>query len=150
MAEIRSEYQVTKMEVLAKVEYLSDVISFVGKLAERLGLNKKEAKHLELVTEETCLNVIEHAFDPEENGVYNIIVERQPGKIVLAVEDQGLPFDFTKFKPDDDKGLGMLLMRTFADEIKFQNIGRGGKRVEIVKNLSYKEMEVNLVQTRGY
>jgi anti-sigma regulatory factor (Ser/Thr protein kinase)/GNAT superfamily N-acetyltransferase len=141
MNETRSNHQIAKMEVLAKVDYLSDVISFVGKLAERLGLDKKEAKHLELVTEETCLNVIEHAFDLEENGVYNIIVERQPGKIVVAVEDQGLPFDFTKFKPDDNKGLGMLLMRTFADEIKFSNIGRGGKRVELIKNLTYEGID---------
>jgi len=144
MTELKSKHQVARMEVLAKVEYLSDVISFVGKLAERLGLQKKEAKHLELITEETCLNVIEHAFDPSENGTYNIIVERQPGKIVVAVEDQGLPFDFTKFEPDENKGLGMLLMRAFADEIKFQNIGRGGKRVEVIKNLSYEEIgEIN-------
>ena len=141
MSEIRSEHQIAKIEVLAKVDYLSDVISFVGELAKRLGLDKKEAKHLELVTEETCLNVIEHAFDQEENGVYEVIVERQPGKIVVAVEDQGLPFDFTKFKPDENKGLGMLLMRAFADEIKFMNIGRGGKRVELIKNLTYEEIE---------
>ena len=141
MEENRNENQIARLKVLAKVEYLSDVIGFVGELSRTLGLDKKQAKHLELVTEETCLNVIEHAFDPDESGFYEVIVERQPGKILVAVEDQGLPFDFTRFNPDENKGLGMLLMRAFADEIRFLNIGRGGKRVELIKNLSYAEIE---------
>ncbi|MCF7793711.1 MAG: ATP-binding protein [Candidatus Cloacimonetes bacterium] len=133
--------QIAKLEVKAELKYLSEVISFVGKLAVRLGLEKNDAKKLELITEETCANVIEHAFDPGEEGKYQVIIERQPGKVVIAVEDQGLPFNFTKFKPDENKGLGMLLMRAFADEIKFLNIGRGGKRVEFSKNLQYEEIE---------
>ncbi len=133
--------QIAKLEVQAKLDYLAEVIFFVGKMAVRLGLDKKNAKKLELITEENCMNVIEHAFEPDEEGSYQIIIERQPGKIVVAVEDQGLPFNFAKFKPNDDKGLGMLLMRSFADEIKFLNIGRGGKRVEFSKNLQYEEIE---------
>jgi len=31
-------------------------------------------------------------------------------------------------------------MRAFVDEIKFLNIGRNGKRVELIKNLSYAEI----------
>lgn len=141
MEENRNENQIARLIILAKVEYLSDVISFVGELSRKLGLDKKQAKHLELVTEETCLNVIEHAFDPEENGIYEVCVERQPGKVVIAVEDRGLPFDFTRFEPNENKGLGMLLMRAFADEIRFVNIGRGGKRVELIKNLTYEEIQ---------
>ncbi len=133
--------QIAKLEVKAELKYLSEVISFVGKMAIQLGLEKNDAKKLELISEETCANVIEHAFEEDEEGKYQIIIERQPGKIVIAVEDQGLPFNFTKFKPDENKGLGMLLMRAFADEIKFLNIGRGGKRVEFSKNLQYEEIK---------
>jgi GNAT superfamily N-acetyltransferase len=32
-------------------------------------------------------------------------------------------------------------MKAFADEIHFLNLGRGGKRVELVKNLPYKDVE---------
>jgi serine/threonine-protein kinase RsbW len=60
---------------------------------------------------------------------------------VVAVEDQGLPFNFSKFKPNENQGLGLLLMRTFADEIKFMNIGRNGKRVEFSKNLYYEAIK---------
>jgi anti-sigma regulatory factor (Ser/Thr protein kinase) len=135
-----NDQQIIRTEVLAKIDYLSDIVEFVGKMVIRLGLSEKESKALQLVTEETCLNVIEHAFDIDEIGKYSVIVERRPGKIVVAVEDQGLPFDFTKFQPDDNTGLGMLLMKAFADEINFLNIGRDGKRVEIIKNLSYDEV----------
>ncbi len=137
---MQNNQQIIQLDVLAKIEYLSDIVEFVGKIVIRLGLTDEESKALQLVTEETCLNVIEHAFDEEEIGRYSVFVERRPGKIVVAVEDQGLPFDFTKFQPDDNTGLGMLLMKAFADEINFLNIGRGGKRVEIIKNLSYDEI----------
>ena len=64
MKEIQNEQQIVSIEVLAKIAYLPDIVEFVGKLVVRLGLNKQESLELQLVTEETCLNVIEHAFDP--------------------------------------------------------------------------------------
>ncbi len=129
-----NDQQIVRLKVSAKVDYLSDIVEFAGKTVIKLGLSEPESRKLQLVTEEACLNVIEHAFDPEEAGQYEVIIERPAGQVVIAVEDQGLPFDFTKFKPDDDAGLGMLLMRAFVDEIKFLNIGRGGKRVELIKH----------------
>ena len=137
MGKLKNDQQIIKIDVLAKIDYLSDVVEFVGKTVVKLGLSKQESRELQLVTEETCLNVIEHAFDADEIGKYDVFIERHPGHIIVAVEDQGLPFDFTKFKPNDNTGLGMLLMKAFADEIKFLNIGRGGKRVELIKNLYY-------------
>jgi anti-sigma regulatory factor (Ser/Thr protein kinase) len=136
-----TENQVVRLQISADINYLPEVVSFVGNTSLKLGLNKEDVMQLELITEETCLNVIEHAFDEGEKGVYDVIIERQPNKIMVAVEDRGLPFDFTKFKPDEKKGLGTLLMRAYADEIKFLNIGRQGKRVELYKFLSYEEIE---------
>lgn len=133
--------QIARINVQAKLDYLPEVVEFVGKIAARLGLDSANTRKLELITEETCVNVIEHAFDAAEAGSYEVIIERQPGRIVVAVQDRGLPFDFSKFKPDDQHGLGLLLMRSFADEISFLNIGRDGKRVEFVKNLSYEAVE---------
>lgn len=142
MNDIKEEEQrIANITVIAKVEYLPAVIDFVRYISSKLGLGDRDVKRLELVVEEACLNVIEHAFDPDEIGTFDVIILRKPGKIVVAVEDQGLPFDFKKFKTGKESGLGMVLMRAFADEIYFINLGHHGKRVELIKLLPYKDIE---------
>ncbi|MCX5998040.1 MAG: GNAT family N-acetyltransferase, partial [Chloroflexi bacterium] len=93
------------------------------------------------VVEEACVNVIEHGFDPHEQGFFDVAILRKPGQIVVAVEDQGLPFDFRRVGAGEESDLGIVLMKAFADEVHFLNLGRGGKRVELVKNLTYKDVE---------
>ncbi len=64
----------------------------------------------------------------------------------MVVEDSGLPFDFKKVDTEKESSLGIMLMKAFADEIRFLNLGRGGKRVEIVKNLPYKDVDAYLTE----
>jgi serine/threonine-protein kinase RsbW len=141
MNDMQEEQQVARTTVLAKLEFLPAVISFVREVSTKLGLAANDIGRLELVVEEACLNVIEHAFDPDEQGSFDVFILRKPGQVVVAVEDQGLPFDFRKFDIEKESGLGIILMKAFADEIHFLNLGRSGKRVELVKNLPYKDVE---------
>jgi anti-sigma regulatory factor (Ser/Thr protein kinase)/GNAT superfamily N-acetyltransferase len=141
MDNIPEEQQVARITLTAKTEFLSAVASFVREISMKLGLAGNDIERLELVVEEACMNVIEHAFDPGEQGFFDVVILRKPGQVVVAVEDQGLPFDFRKFDADKESGLGVMLMKAFADEIHFLNLGRRGKRVELVKNLPYKDVE---------
>jgi anti-sigma regulatory factor (Ser/Thr protein kinase)/GNAT superfamily N-acetyltransferase len=141
MDNISEEQQVARITLAAKTELLSAVASFVREISMKLGLAGTDIDRLELMVEEACMNVIEHAFDPGESGFFDVVVLRKPGQVVVAVEDQGLPFDFRKFDADKESGLGVMLMKAFADEIHFLNLGRRGKRVELVKNLPYKDVE---------
>jgi len=139
--DIQKERQVARLNVAARLEYLPEVMKLVRGISQRLGLAEGEAGRLELVVEEACANVIEHAFDPGEEGSLDVIILRRPGQVVVAVEDRGLPFDFTKLKQGQESGLGMALMKAFADEVNFINLGRQGKRVELVKNLADPDLQ---------
>jgi anti-sigma regulatory factor (Ser/Thr protein kinase)/GNAT superfamily N-acetyltransferase len=141
MSNMQEDTQVARITLMAKVEFLPAVASFVREVSIKLGSSDNDIGHLELVVEEACMNVIEHAFDPGEQGSFDVIILRKPGQVVVAVEDQGLPFDFRKFDVEKESGLGVILMKAFADEIHFINLGRRGKRVELVKNLPYKDVE---------
>ncbi len=134
------ENQTIRLTLPARLDFLPGATALVSDYSHKLGLDEKDARRLELVVEEACVNVIEHAFEGEI-GSYEITVERRPGQIVVGVEDRGLPFDFKKFENGKESGLGMVLMKAFADEIRFVNQGRRGKRVELVKNLPEKELE---------
>ena len=138
---IQEEQQVARITLAAKVELLPAISSFIREISLKLGLADNDIEKMDLVVEEACMNVIEHAFDPGEQGYFDVIILRKPGQIVIAVEDQGLPFDFRKFDAEKESGLGVILMKTFADEIHFLNLGRRGKRVEMVKNLPYKDVD---------
>jgi anti-sigma regulatory factor (Ser/Thr protein kinase)/GNAT superfamily N-acetyltransferase len=129
------ERPIARVTVTTDAELLPAVVSFVRRVAHRSGLRNKVAEHLDESVETVCRNVIEHAFGPDEEGQYDVFVLHRPGQIVIAVEDRGLPFDYAR--PRDGRGTALpeMLHRSFAEEVRFINLGRAGNRVELVKRL---------------
>ena len=148
-----AELQLARLKVLAELDYLPAVDGFVRRMAKIEGLDERAVDRLALVMEEAVTNVIEHAYLPGERGEVELALSRRPGQLVVAVEDQGIPFDAARFLPDEDgeeaenelgSGLGMTLMRAFADELRVVNLGKRGKRVELVKDLPLRDVEAFL------
>jgi serine/threonine-protein kinase RsbW len=117
-------------------------VSFVSAVAHAQGMRAEDLPRLELVLEEACLNVIAHAFGGDTRACYEVIVEARPPNLVVSVEDQGLPFDLRHPR----ESMGMQLMRAFADRVEFLNLGKGGKRVELIKSMPYRDLESYLGQ----
>jgi serine/threonine-protein kinase RsbW len=107
----------------------------VRQVAISLGFGEEEASKLELVTEEACMNVIEHAYGGDGDSFFDISLERRPGQLVVAVEDRGLPYDWSKAERGEGVGLGLTIMKALVDQIRYLNLGREGKRVELIKNM---------------
>ena len=140
------EESVAKVTVLADEELLPAVVDFVRRAAHQLGLRDKIAKCLEQAVETVCRNVIDHAFEPGEEDRYDIYVLRRPGQVVIAIEDQGMPFDYACFQDGSDTVLPEMLHRSFANEIRFVNLGRRGNRVELVKHLPHADVREQLAE----
>ncbi len=136
-----TENQMVRLTLASRLDFLPGAMGLVRQIAGRLGLDEQDARRLELGVEEACVNAIRYAFEGDESGTLDVILSRRPGQIVIAVEDRGLPVDFKKLEEGQDSGLGLVLMRAFADEVHFLNLGRGGKRVELIKNLPERNME---------
>jgi anti-sigma regulatory factor (Ser/Thr protein kinase) len=146
MAEMKvtPDEAIVRVTVRADTDFLTPLVSFVEHTAEKLGLEGKDAGHLKRAVETVCQNVIDNAFGPDDDGRYDVHVLRRPGKLVLAVEDQGLPFDYTPLQDDGDQNLAQMLDRSFADEVRFVNLGRRGNRVELVKHLPHTDVREHL------
>jgi anti-sigma regulatory factor (Ser/Thr protein kinase) len=129
------EEPVARVTVSADAGFVSPVVGFVRETTRLLGLKDEDAEHLDRIVEVVCQNIIEHGFETGEDGRYDVLVIRRPGQVVVAVEDRGLPFDYERFESGDPV-LGEMLRHSFADEVRFVNLGRGGNRVELVKELS--------------
>lgn len=137
------EKPVVHVTVSADAGFLPPVVDLVKQTAHLLGLRDEAAEHLNRVVEIVCRNVIERAFEPDDDGRYDVLVLRRPGQVVVAVEDRGLPFDYDRFQGSDPL-LRDMLHRSFADEVRFINLGRGGNRVELVKNLPHADVRDHL------
>jgi len=137
-------YEIGRIEILADKIFINSVLGFVKSVLECQNLDENDIKKLLLSTEEACLNVVEHAYEWGEKGKYSVFVNEKADKIVIGVEDKGLPIDFADIDKSDKKGLGMTLMKGFADEIKIMNLGKNGKRIEIIKNKKFTHItEIN-------
>ena len=135
------EEQVARVTVSADAGLLGPVIEFVDQITHRLGL--VDAEQIEGAVELVCMNVIEHAFGPEEDGSLDVYVLRGAGQVVVAVEDQGLPFDYSRLQEGEDGTVLEMLHRAF-DEVRFMNLGRHGNRVELRKNLPHADVREHL------
>src|SRR5919112_1002479 len=135
---------VASVTVLASAALLPAVVDFVKRTTHQLGLNDTDAEHLGQAVETVCRNVIDRAYESEEEGWYDVYVLRRPGRVVIAVEDRGLPFDYAPLQTGNETALSDMLHQSFADEIGFVNLGRRGNRVELIKHLPRSDVREHL------
>src|SRR5262245_15091977 len=98
-------------------------------MAEALGLASSDAGGLAGAVDEVASNVIRQAFEPGQRGSFDIALLRRPGQLVVAVEDQGLPFDYKDLEARGEPGLNTPALTAFADTVRFVNLGPRGNRV---------------------
>ena len=132
-----SEREVARLQVRAETDYLPVVALLVREVGRRLGLSERALHELEHAVDEAATNIVQHAFEPGERGEYTVRLLRRPGRVVVALEDQGIPFDLEKFHRGEGTGLGRRFLEVYADRWNLSYLGARGKRLEIVKELPH-------------
>jgi anti-sigma regulatory factor (Ser/Thr protein kinase) len=139
MADLHTE--LTLPNDLATIPLVRDYARGLAKLA---GLVDEDVDALELAADEACSNVVTHAFEHGEQGRFRVVGEISPTTLVLAVCEQGLPFEPSlapTFTPENladpsavsTRGLGLFLIRHVVDEAQWINHGKEGKELRLVK-----------------
>ena len=123
-----------------RVADLPDVLAFVEAACEAAGVRPELWFDLQLVVEEACANVIEHAYSGE-GGDLDISFEARERDVVLTVRDHGQPFAPERVVAPDMSlpltqrrigGLGLHLMYQLMDEVQF-DFAEGGNTLVMVK-----------------
>lgn len=130
-----AERSLACLTVPAEDAYQSAVLAVVRALAAGQGLSGPAVEQLGSVVKEACANVIARAYPPGSSGDMDILILRRPGKLVVAVEDQGLPFNFTSLEEGERSGLAAMVGRGCVCEIHCRCLGRQGNLVEITYTL---------------
>jgi anti-sigma regulatory factor (Ser/Thr protein kinase) len=126
---------IARIGLLAKTEYVAPAVHFVRDVAGVAGLGAADVDALAEAVRLVATNVVLHGFDPGEEGAFDVVIRRLPGTVVVAVEDQGLPFDFRSLADASGSVLGQLARKGLIDSVHVANLGVHGNRVEIVKRL---------------
>lgn len=134
---------IARLTILSDETFIPQAQEFVLFYARYFNFTGSQLQRIELITEEAILNTIQNTFG-EELGKIDIKILYQPGKFIISIEDKGIPVDFRKLETQDQSALGIRLMKNLADEFNFVNLGKEGKRLELVQFLPEESISEHL------
>ncbi len=113
-------------------------------ICESIGFSCNETNKIVLAVDEACTNIIRHAYKNKYDQPIIITCNFFPDKLEIVIVDYGEPADAKKIKPrklDEFRpgGLGVYLMTSVMDEVKFYNGTKDGNRLIMIKNLPKEE-----------
>jgi len=126
----------------ARRDNLGSLLRFITDACAKAELGEEDAMAVRVSVEELCENVITHGYKGREPGPLSIEFTGSPDRVVVAVEDRGVPFDPAQAPPADTTsdwnerplgGLGWHLVHRLMDEVRYERIGDDGNRTTLVK-----------------
>lgn len=135
----------SKISVKSRTENLSLIRDFVSSKASDSGLAKDEIENVMLAVDEACTNIIKHAYNSFPDGEIVIKLEYNSDKLLVTIIDNGSTFDPNGISdPDLQKyyrngrvgGLGMYLMKTLMDDVKYITVPGKYNQVLLSKRIN--------------
>jgi len=117
------------LQVPSSTENLALIREFIGSAASQAGFDEKEIGKLEIAVDEACANVIEHAYGHDVSKEVIIRVRVSEEILTIDIEDTGNGFDPSTVNQEELEqlisqrktgGLGMRLMKTLMDEVRYE------------------------------
>src|SRR5438552_3550270 len=132
-----------ELTIPSRLEEMAAVHSLVEDAVKEYKLSDELAHWIELTISESMINAIQHGnkADPAKNATLKI--SSTGDNIEIIVEDQGHGFKLDKVADPTDtanllkpSGRGILIIRSFMDEVDLTQREGGGCRLRMVKKLS--------------
>ena len=133
-----------KLIVKSKTENLSIIRDFISSSAYEAGMKSDSVENIILAVDEACTNIIKHAYKSIPDGELIIKTKSTLSRFVVSITDFGKSFEPEMIpEPDLQKyyrqrrvgGLGMYLMKTLMDDVKYVSIPGKYNEVLLSKNL---------------
>ena len=131
--------------VQSRTNNLSTIRDFVYAAALDAGFSVEVIDNIILAVDEACTNIIKHAYKSYPEGEITIKLKRKDKKFTVVIIDHGVPFK-PETIPDPDLqkyyrqhkvgGLGMYLMKSLMDEVKYVSVPGKYNQVLLSKNLN--------------
>ena len=133
-----------QLVVQSKTNNLSQIRDFVYSTALEVGISTEIIDNIILAVDEACTNIIKHAYKSYPEGEIIVKLQYSDKKFTVLIIDYGVPFK-PETIPDPDLqkyyrqhrvgGLGMYLMKSLMDEVKYVSIPGKYNQVLLSKNI---------------
>ncbi len=111
-------------------------------IGKNLNISQDSLGQLQIAVIEACLNAIEHSKGGEKKIYLSFVADGDHVEVSVesagwefVVQETGEPFGDREHVKSSGRGLGIKMMKRFADEVRFEKTARGTKTV-LVKNLA--------------
>lgn len=131
-----------ELTVPSRLEEMTAVHALVDQAMKEYRLSEDMAHWIELTISESMINAIQHGnkCDPEKQATLSISSNGEA--IEVIVEDQGKGFELTEVADPTNvenllkpSGRGILIIRSFMDEVDLTRREGGGSRLRMVKRI---------------
>ena len=131
-----------ELTIPSKLEELESIQKLIAEASLAFGLSEDMAYWMELTISESVINAIRHGnqFDPTK--IARLAISFDGENVEVIVEDQGEGFNLEELA-DPTKaenllkpcGRGILIIRSFMDEVSLSPKEGGGMRLHMLKRL---------------
>ena len=134
-----------KLEITSRTENLAEIREFINTAASETGLSKDAIDNIILAVDEACTNIIKHAYKyfPDGKIILNLKIDKK--SFTIEIIDFGKSFEPALVpNPDLQKyfnekrvgGLGMYLMKTLMDDVRYNSFPGKYNQVLLSKNIN--------------
>jgi serine/threonine-protein kinase RsbW len=134
-----------RLKITSRTENLSVIREFIQSAAEEVGIKPGVTEDVMLAVDEACTNIIKHAYKSYPEGEILLKLKYSDHKLTITIVDYGNSFNPDNV-PDPDLqkyyqqhrvgGLGMYLMKTLMDEVRYNSIPGKYNEVYLTKYLN--------------
>lgn len=134
-----------ELKCLVDTNLLGLLRDFVCSVARQLNFSEKEISEIEISVDEACANAMEHAYANTRTEPHDVQVELflSQDRMTIRITDSGsgtpdldhcMSMDtYLDINREKFRGLGLVLMRRFMDEVHIQATPGQGTTVEMIK-----------------
>jgi len=131
-----------ELTIPSRIEQMEAVHALIEEAVKEYKLNNDMAHWIELSISESMINAIQHGNKADPSKQATLRISSSGDAIEIIVEDEGCGFTFDNVADPTDKanllkpsGRGILIIRSFMDEVDLSQREGGGCRLRMVKRL---------------
>jgi len=131
-----------ELTIPSRLEEMTAVHDLVGQAVKEYELSDELAHWIELTISESMINAIQHGNRADPSKQATLKISSIGDNIEIIVEDQGKGFTLDKVADPTDianllkpSGRGILIIRSFMDEVDLTVTETGGCRLRMVKRI---------------
>lgn len=129
-----------EIELPSRIESVEEAAMMADEFAKSCGFGDEITFAVDLAVRESVANAVKHGNKFDESKTVQMTLADLPEGFEITVRDRGTGFSVDDIADPTDpenllktNGRGILFMRSFMDEVEWENPTDGGLRVKMLK-----------------